>query len=67
MAMLGLTSSTLDPTKSRNVVIIQFAVGAAVSLFMAGWRFLRLKESKVGVWGLGFSSWHGVDQHLMKV
>lgn len=47
MAMFGMYGSTLDPTASRNVIMIQFAVGAAVSLFMVLWRWLKLKESKV--------------------
>lgn len=49
MAMLGLTGSKLDARRSRSVLMLQFAVGAAVSLGMVLWRFLKLKESKVGV------------------
>lgn len=48
MAMFGLTGAKLDPIGSRNVIMIQFAVGAAVSLFMVVWRYFKLKESKVG-------------------
>jgi hypothetical protein len=47
MALLQLTGPDLDPTASRHVVMLQFAVGAAVSLAMVGYRFLKLKESKV--------------------
>jgi hypothetical protein len=53
MAMLGLTGSVLDATASRNVVMLQFAVGAAVSVAMVAWRWLKLKESKVTKWGRG--------------
>lgn len=56
MAMLGLTGSVLDPDNSRTVVMLQFAVGAAVSLFMVAWRYFKLKESKVG------PPWHGLLQ-----
>jgi len=54
MAMLGLTGSVLDPGNSRTVVMLQFAVGAAVSLFMVAWRYFKLKESKVGHPGTGW-------------
>jgi hypothetical protein len=47
MAMLGLTGSKLDSRGSRNVLMMQFAVGAAVSLGMVLWRYFKLKESKV--------------------
>lgn len=47
MAMFGLTGPTLDPIGSRNVMMIQFAVGAAVSVFMVLWRYFKLKESAV--------------------
>jgi hypothetical protein len=47
MIIFGQAGKHLDPTGSRNVVVVQFAVGAAVALFMAVWRFTRLKESKV--------------------
>jgi hypothetical protein len=48
MAWFGMTGATLDPIASRNVVMIQFAVAAAVSLFMVLWRWFKLKESEVG-------------------
>ena len=48
MGMFNMTGSVLDPTDSRNVVMIQFAVGAAVSVFMVMWRWWKLQESKVG-------------------
>jgi hypothetical protein len=51
MLIFGQAGKHLDPTGSRNVIVVQFAVGAAVALFMAVWRFTRLKESKVSVWG----------------
>lgn len=47
LAIFGQAGKYLDPIGSRNVIIVQFAVGAAVALFMAVWRFTRLKESKV--------------------
>jgi MFS family permease len=47
MAIFGMTGSTLDRTASRNVLMIQFAVGAAVSVFMVLWRYFKLQESKV--------------------
>jgi Sugar (and other) transporter len=47
MAMFGLTGHDLDPTAARNVLIIQFAVGAAVSVFMVVWRYFKLEESTV--------------------
>lgn len=47
LAIFGQTGKHLDPIGSRNVIIVQFAMGAAVALFMAVWRFTRLKESKV--------------------
>lgn len=49
MAIFGMTGTTLDRTASRNVLMIQFAVGAAVSVFMVIWRYLKLQESKVCV------------------
>jgi hypothetical protein len=45
--MLCLAGPDLDATHSRNVIMIQFAVGAAVSVFMVGWRWWKLQESKV--------------------
>jgi hypothetical protein len=39
--------SKLDATHSRNVIMIQFGVGAAVSVFMVLWRWWKLQESKV--------------------
>lgn len=48
MAIYNLTGPTLDPIGSRNTIMIQFAVGAAVATFMVLYRFFRLKESKVG-------------------
>ena len=56
MAMLGLTGSKLDSRTSRNVLMMQFAVGAAVSLAMVLWRYSKLKESKVGLC-VTHSSW----------
>ncbi|GBF98449.1 proton phosphate symporter [Raphidocelis subcapitata] len=47
MLMLGQTGKQLEALASRNIIIIQFAVAAAVSVFMTVWRFTRLKESKV--------------------
>jgi hypothetical protein len=47
MAWFGMTGPTLDATKARDVISIQFAVGAAVSVFMVLWRWLKLKESEV--------------------
>jgi hypothetical protein len=47
MAWFGMTGTTLDPIASRNVVMIQFAVAAAVSVFMVLWRWFKLKESEV--------------------
>jgi hypothetical protein len=47
MAWFGMTGPTLDATKARDVVSIQFAVGAAVSVFMVLWRWFKLKESEV--------------------
>ncbi|KAI8465659.1 MAG: major facilitator superfamily domain-containing protein [Monoraphidium minutum] len=54
MAMMGQTGPQLDATASRNIIILQaialkcpFAVAAAVTLFMTGWRYTRLKESEV--------------------
>ncbi|WIA41970.1 hypothetical protein OEZ86_009273 [Tetradesmus obliquus] len=47
MAWFGMTGPTLDPTKARDVISIQFAVGAAVSVFMVLWRWFKLKESEV--------------------
>jgi hypothetical protein len=34
------------PAGSRDVIIVQFAVGAAITLFLTLYRWLRLKESK---------------------
>lgn len=45
--MLCPAGPDLDATHSRNVIMIQFAVGAAVSVFMVGWRWWKLQESKV--------------------
>lgn len=39
----------LDPLGARNVMIVQFAVITAVLIFLALWRFYRLKESQVCV------------------
>lgn len=39
--------SKLTAYGSRAVIMLQFAVAAAVSLFMAVWRWTKLKESKV--------------------
>jgi uncharacterized membrane protein len=47
MAMFGLTDHDLDPKRSRDTIIIQFAVGAAVSVLMVLWRYFKLKVSKV--------------------
>jgi hypothetical protein len=47
MAWFGMTGAVLDPIASRNVVMIQFAVAAAVSMFMVLWRWFKLKESEV--------------------
>jgi hypothetical protein len=49
MAIFGLTGSKLDPIGSRNVIIVQFAVGSAVAAFMVFWRWFKLKESRVCV------------------
>lgn len=49
MSFYNLTGPTLDPIASRNTIMIQFAVGAAVSVFLVLWRFFKLKESKVGI------------------
>lgn len=46
MVMFGQTG-TLTPQGSRDVMIVQFAVGAAVTVFLTLYRWLRLKESKV--------------------
>jgi hypothetical protein len=40
-------NSKLTAHGSRAVIMLQFAVAAAVSLFMAVWRWTKLKESKV--------------------
>ena len=47
MAIYNLTGPNLDPIDSRNTIMIQFAVGAAVSVFLVLWRYFRLKESEV--------------------
>eukprot|EP00878_Enallax_costatus_P009440 GHUV01009865.1.p3 GENE.GHUV01009865.1~~GHUV01009865.1.p3 ORF type:complete len:161 (+),score=55.11 GHUV01009865.1:595-1077(+) len=47
MAIFGMTGPKLDKTASRNVLMIQFAVGAAVSVFLVLWRYFKLQESKV--------------------
>jgi hypothetical protein len=47
MAWFGMTGPSLDATKARDVISIQFAVGAAVSVFMVLWRWFKLKESEV--------------------
>jgi hypothetical protein len=66
MAMLGLTSSVLDPSASRDVVMLQFAVGTAVSVAMVAWRWLKLKESKVRVvWCLRMSCTAAVVRYTL--
>jgi hypothetical protein len=59
--MLCPAGPDLDATHSRNVVMIQFAVGAAVSVFMVMWRWWKLQESKVRsnqlVRGARFAVW----------
>eukprot|EP00882_Tetradesmus_deserticola_P031481 GHRQ01035603.1.p1 GENE.GHRQ01035603.1~~GHRQ01035603.1.p1 ORF type:complete len:235 (+),score=92.87 GHRQ01035603.1:189-893(+) len=47
MAWFGMTGATLEPNASRDVVMIQFAVAAAVLVFVVLWRWLKLKESAV--------------------
>lgn len=47
MSFYNMTGPTLDPIKSRNTIMIQFAVGAAVSVFLVLWRYFKLQESKV--------------------
>lgn len=46
--------------------MIQFAVGAAVSVFMVLWRWWKLQESKVGLLVLGSTAQHHT-QHLYKI
>ncbi|KAI8468145.1 MAG: major facilitator superfamily domain-containing protein [Monoraphidium minutum] len=47
MAILGQTGKTLDALASRNIIMLQFAVACAVSVFMTVWRWTKLKESAV--------------------
>jgi hypothetical protein len=47
MLMFGQAGSVLTSDGSRGVIMVQFAVAAAVSLFMTVWRYTKLKESKV--------------------
>lgn len=47
MAIFGQTGSRLSVLGSRNVIILQFAVGAAVAVLMVLWRYTKLRESKV--------------------
>ena len=47
MAIWGQTGKALEARASRAIISVQFAVAAAVSVFMTLWRYLRLKESAV--------------------
>lgn len=47
MAMFGQTGAELTVEGSRNVMTVQFAVGAAIGLFLFVYRYTKLKESKV--------------------
>lgn len=47
MSMFRQFGHKLDAIPSRDIIMIQFAVAAAVSVFMTVWRYTKLKESKV--------------------
>ena len=47
MIMFAQSGQQLDAKGSRAVVMLQFAVGAGITIFMTLWRYTRLKESKV--------------------
>ncbi|KIY93363.1 proton/phosphate symporter [Monoraphidium neglectum] len=47
MVIFAQTGKSLEPTPSRNIIMLQFAAAAAVSVFMVLWRYLKLKESEV--------------------
>ncbi|GBF93836.1 proton phosphate symporter [Raphidocelis subcapitata] len=47
MAAYGQTGGQLDAAASRDLVVLQAAFIAGVSLFLVAWRFLVLRESEV--------------------
>jgi hypothetical protein len=62
MVFFAQTGPKLDGTASRNIIMLQFAVAAAVSVFMTLWRYFRLKESEV--WKLERADAVDIAEHI---
>jgi Na+/melibiose symporter-like transporter len=59
MLIFGQTG-TLTPKGSQGVLSLQFAFGAAISLFMVVWRYTKLEES--GVWSHERADFEQINQ-----
>jgi hypothetical protein len=62
MVIFAQTGPKLDGTASRNIIMLQFAVAAAVSVFMTLWRWFKLKESEV--WKVERSDAVDITEHI---